>query len=106
MIGVIALSSHSFAVASFHWQFRLLPRFPTAGHIPNLLKSLLVQNARDDTRAIAASAVNRRRFVTIQFTHPFAKLRDINVMRSGNMTLCPFTGRAHIENLQRRLSLV
>src|SRR5437773_10547513 len=97
---------HSFATAFFHGQFRLLPRFPAAGHIPKLVKSLGLQNTRGDACAVAAPAVNRRRFVAIKFLNPVTQVRDINVMRSRNMTPFPFTGRTHIDDLQRRLSFV
>src|SRR5205814_6071256 len=57
---------------------------------------------RGDARAVAAPAVNRRRFVAIKFANPVTQVRDINVVRSWNMPPSPFTGRTHIDDLQRR----
>src|SRR5881628_119198 len=73
--GAPKLSLHSFAVSSFDWQLCLFPPFPAAGNIPKLVKPLSLHNARGYARAIAAAAVNRRRFVAIKLTHSFTKLR-------------------------------
>src|SRR5206468_12165802 len=78
----------------------------TAGNIPKLVKSSLLEDACGDARAVAAAAVNRRRLIAIKLAYSLAKLRYINVMCAGNMTLFPFTGRTHIDDLQRRLSIV
>src|SRR6266540_440374 len=98
--GVVTLSRCSFALGSFHWQLRLFPCFPTAGNIPKLAEPLRFQNARGYACAIAATTINRRWFVPIQLVHPVAQFRDKDVPRTGNMTLFPFAGRAHIEYLQ------
>src|SRR5437660_11959892 len=102
----VALLFRSLAVRSFDWQLRLFPRFPTTGNIPKLIEPVPLQNARGDAGAIAAPAVNRGRFVAIKLSQPFAKLRDINVMRSRNMPPSPLTGRTHIDDLQRRSPLI
>src|SRR4029077_17258953 len=89
-----------FAVRSLNWQLRLFPRFPATRNIPKLIEALLLQNARGDAGAVTAAAINRRRFSTIKLSDPVAKLRDKNVLRTGNMPLSPFTRRTHIDNLQ------
>src|ERR1043166_368584 len=100
----LALLFHSLAVCSLNRQLRLFPRFPTTGNIPKLIETLLLQNARGDAGAVTAAAINRRGFIAIKLSHPVAKLRDKNVLGAGNMPLLPFTGRTHIDNLQRRLA--
>src|SRR4029077_13453302 len=100
MNAVAALLFRSFPVHSINWQLRLFPRFPTAGNIPKLVEALLLQNARGDAGAITAAAINCRRFVTIKFSYPLAKLRHKNVMGTWNMPFLPFTRRTDIENLQ------
>src|SRR5437867_1122626 len=106
MSGVVTQSLHSLALGSFHWQLRLFPCFPTTGNIPKLLKAQRLHNARGYARAIAAAAIDRRRFLAIKFTHSFTKLGYKNVTCTGNMTLFPFTRRTHIDDLQRRFSFI
>src|SRR5207249_8147402 len=106
MIAAPTLSLHSFAVGSFDWQLCLLPRFPAAGNIPKLVKPLCLHNARGYARAIAAAAIDRRRFVAIEFTRSFTKLGYKNVPCTWNMSFFPFTRGAHIDNLQRGLALI
>src|SRR4030095_6335301 len=101
MICAVALALRSFAIGSFHWEFRLFPRFPATGNIPKLIEALLLQNARGDAGTVTAAAINRRGFVTIKLSHPVAKLRDQNVVRAGSMPLLPFTPCTHIHTLQR-----
>src|SRR5205807_1157676 len=101
-----ALLFRSLAVRSFDWQLRLFPPFPTTGNIPKLIEPVPLQNARGDAGAVTAAAINRRGCLTIKLSQPFAKLRDKNVMRAGNMPLFPFTRRTHIDNLQRRLAFI
>src|SRR6478735_1821587 len=96
----------SFAVRSLNGKFRFFPCFPAAGNIPELIETLLLQNARCDASAITAAAINRRRFVTIKLRDAVSKLRYKNVTGAGNTPLLPFTGRTNIDNLQRRLTLV
>src|SRR5262245_34765433 len=106
MTGAGALSSRSFSVASFYRQLRLFPSFPAARNIPKIDESQRFQNTRGDARAIAAATVNSRWLFGVEFSHSFAEFRDKNVMRTGNMSLLPFAGRTHIDNLQRRLSII
>src|SRR6266566_905932 len=101
MSGVVMPSRRSFAVGSFHWQLRLLPRFPTAGNVPQLFKSLRLQNARGNARSVTAAAINCRLLVSIKFADSLAEFGYINMTRAGDMTLFPFTWRAHVEDLQR-----
>src|SRR6266853_1060577 len=96
----------SFAVRSLNWQLRLFPRFPATGNIPKLIEALPFQKACGDARPVTASAINRRGFVAIELSYPIAKLRDENMSGAGDMPLLPFTGRTHIDNLQRRLAFV
>src|SRR5207249_3033967 len=103
---VTRLLFRSFAVRSLDWQLRFFPRFPTPWNIPELIEAVPLQNACGDAGAVTAAAINRRGFVTIKLSHPVAKLRHKNVMGAGNMPLFPFTGRTHIENLQRRLAFI
>src|SRR6516225_1439924 len=85
----------SLAVRSLNRQLRLFPRFPTTGDIPQLIKTLLLQNARGNAGAVTASAIDRRGFVAIKLSHPLAKLRNKNVAGARHMPLLPFTGRTH-----------
>src|SRR6266699_3894253 len=71
MSGVVMPSRRSFAVGSFHWQLRLLPRFPTAGNVPQLFKSLRLQNARGNARSVTAAAINCRLLVSIKIVIAF-----------------------------------
>src|ERR1700756_1213324 len=103
--GVASLFRSS-AVRSLNRQLRLFPRFPATGNIPKLVEALSLQNAGSDTGAVTAAAINRGGFVTIKLSHPIAKLRGKNVTRTRNVPLFPFTGRTHIDNLQRRLALI
>src|SRR5262245_20432840 len=96
----------SSAVSSLDWKFRFFPRFPAAGDIPKLTEALLLQNARGDTGAVTAAAINRGGFVAIELFQAFAKLWHKNVTRTGDVAFFPFAGRTHIDNLQRRLALI
>ena len=98
--------ARSFAVRSLNWQLRFLPRLPASGNIPKIVEAVLLQNTRGDAGAITAAAIHSRRFVPVEFFQSFAKLRHKNVMRAGNMSPLPFTGRTHIKDLQRRLAII
>src|SRR5262249_34517334 len=102
----VALLFRSFAVGSLNWQFRLFPCFPATGNIPKLLEALLLQNARADAGAVTAAAINRGRFLGIKLSRPVPKLGDENMSGARNMPLLPFTGRTHIDDLQRRLAFI
>ena len=96
----------SFAVRSLNRQLRLFPRFPTAGDIPQFIKTLLLQNAGGDARAITTAAIDRRRFLGIKLSHPVTKLWNKNMSGAWNMPLLPFARRPHIDNLQRPFAFI
>src|SRR5262245_25199213 len=96
----------SCAVDSLNWQLRFFPCFPTAGNVPKVFEALPLQNTCGGAGAVTATAINRGRFVAIEFFRPVLKLRDKNVMGAWNMPFFPFTRRTHIENLQRPLLFV
>src|SRR5947208_543285 len=102
----VATLFHSFAVRSLNWQLRLFPRFPAAGNIPKLIEALPFQKACGDAGAVTASAINRSGFVAIKLSCSIAKLRNENMSGARDMPLLPFTGRTHIDNLQRRLAFI
>src|SRR5215475_461365 len=100
MIAAVTLWFRSFAVGSLNGQLRFFPRFPAAGNIPKLFKTQRLHDAGGDACPVPTAAINSCGLVLIEFFHSLAQFRNEDVTRAGNMSLLPFTGGTHIENLQ------